>query len=91
MCRLGAHTDNFRSVAINVCIVGPESYGIGELLAVASDVSSLRPNKANEVVDRSCFIIQDLKEERNDGLSKSCEVGFGRFSVDGIEVFEGVG
>ena len=42
-------------------------------------------------MDRSPFVVQDLKEERSNGLSKSREVIFGRLSVDRIEVFEGVG
>ena len=42
-------------------------------------------------MDRSRFVVRDLKEERSDGLSKSREVGVGRLSVDRIEVVEGVG
>ena len=42
-------------------------------------------------MDRSCFILRDLKEERSDGLSKSGEVGVGRFSVNWLEAVEGVG
>ena len=42
-------------------------------------------------MDRSRFVIRDLKEERSDGLSKSREVGVGRLSVDGLEIIEGVG
>ena len=61
MVRLGARTDDGRSAVVYGCIVGPDSYGIGERLAVAGDVSSLRPNKANEVVDGSRFVIRDLK------------------------------
>ena len=91
MCCFRARTDDGRSVVVYVFIVGPESCGIEERLVVASGVSSLRPNKADEVVDRSRFVIRDLKEERSDGLSKSREVGVGRLSVDGLEVIEGVG
>ena len=90
MCCFRARTDDGRSVVVYVFIVGPESCGIEERLVVASGVSSLRPNKADEVVDRSRFVIRDLKEERSDGLSKSREVGVGRLSVDGIEVVDGV-
>ena len=91
VCRFGARTDNGRSLVVYVCVVGTDSYRLGERLAVASDLSGFRPNKANEVVDRSRFVIRDLKEERNYGLSKSCEVGVGRLSVNGLEVVEGVG
>ena len=53
--------DDGRSVVVYSCIVGPKSCGIGERLAVVSNVSSLRPNKANEVVDGSRFVKRDLK------------------------------
>ena len=53
--------DDGRSVVVNFCIVGPDSCGIGGCLAIASDVSSLRPDKAIEVVDGSCFVLRDLK------------------------------
>ena len=91
MCCFRARTDDGRSVVVYVFIVGPESCGIEERLVVASGVSSLRPNKADEVVDRSRFVIRDLKEERSDGLSKSREVGVVRLSIDGLKVVEGVG
>ena len=42
-------------------------------------------------MDRSRFVVRDLKEERSDGLSKSCEVVVGGLSVDWFEVVEGVG
>ena len=42
-------------------------------------------------MNRSCFVVRDMKEERSDGLSKYCEVGVGRLSDDRLEVFEGVG
>ena len=61
MGRLRARTDDVRSIVVYVCIVGLDSCGIGERLAVASDVSILRPNKSNEVVDGYRFVIQDLK------------------------------
>ena len=91
VCRFGARTDNGRGDVVNVCIVGPDSFRLGECLVVASNLSSFRPNKANEVVDRTRFVIQDLKEEKSDGLSKSREVGVGRLSVDGLKVVKGVG
>ena len=59
--RLGARKENGRSVVVYGRIVGPDSCGIGECLAVASDVRSLRPNKADEVMDGSRFVIRDLK------------------------------
>ena len=37
-------------------------------------------------MDGARFVIQDLKKERSDSLSKSREVGIGRLSVDGLEV-----
>ena len=88
--RLGARTENIRSVVVYVCIVGPDFFGLRECLAVASNVSSLRPNKADEVVDGSRFVIWYLEEKRSDGLSKSREVGIGQLSVDGLEVIEGM-
>ena len=91
MCCFGAHTDDGCSVVVNVCIVGPDFFRLGERLVVASYVSGFRPNKADTVVDRSRFVIQDLKEERSDVLSKSRVVGVRRLSVDGIEVVKGVG
>ena len=89
--RFSARANDGRSVVVNRFIVGPDSCWFGERLAVASDVCGLRPNKACEIVNRSCFIVQDLEEERSDGLSKSCEVGVGRLSDDWLEVVEGVG
>ena len=59
--RLGSRTDNGGSVFVDIIIVGPDSCGLGERLAVAGDVSSHRPNKANEVVDCSRFVIRDLQ------------------------------
>ena len=59
--RLGERMDNGLSVVVYGCIVGLESCGLGERPAVASDVSSLRPNKADEVVDGSRFVLRDLK------------------------------
>ena len=84
VCRFIARTDDGRNVVVNVCIVSPDSCGIGERLSVARNVSSLRPNKVDDVVDSTRFVIQDLKEDRSDGLSKSCEVGVGRLSVNGL-------
>ena len=74
LCLVGRRvlrTDDGRSIVVDVRIVGPDSCGLGERLAVAGDVSSLWPNKADEVVDCSCFVIRDLQEERSDGLPKS--------------------
>ena len=59
--RLGARMDNGRSVVVYGCIVGPNSCGIGERLAVAIDVSSVHPNTVYEVVDGSRFVIRYLK------------------------------
>ena len=59
--RLGGRIDNGRSVVVYGYILGPESCGLGERLTVASDISSLRTNKANGVVDSSRFVIRDLK------------------------------
>ena len=42
-------------------------------------------------MDCARFVVRDLKEERSDGLSKSCEIEVGRFSVDRLEFVEGVG
>ena len=38
----------------------------------------------------ACFVIQDLQQEKRDGLPKSCQVGIGRLSVNWIEVIESV-
>ena len=59
--RLGSRTDDGRSFVIYISMVGPDSCRIVERLAVAGDVSSLRPNKADEVVGGSRFVIRDLK------------------------------
>ena len=83
--------DDGRSVVVYVCIVDPEYSGLGERLAVTINVSSLQLNKADEFVDFSCFVIQDLKEERSDGLSKSREIGIRRLFVDGLKVVKEVG
>ena len=91
MCRFGARTDDRHSVVVDVFIVGPDSCLLGECFAIASDICGFRPNKANRVVDRSHLVVRDLKKERRDGLSKSCEVGVGRLSVNQLEVVKGVG
>ena len=39
--RLGLRTDDGRTVVVNSIIVGPDSCGLGELLPLAGDVSSL--------------------------------------------------
>ena len=59
--QIGLRTDNGHSVVIDIRIIGPDSCGLGERLAVAGNVSGLRPNKADEVVDCSRFVIQDLQ------------------------------
>ena len=59
--RLGSRTDNGRIVVVYIRIVGPDSCRLGGRLSVAGDVSSLRPNKADEVVDGPRFFIRDLK------------------------------
>ena len=91
MRHFGVCTYDGHIVVVNVCVVGPDSCWLGERLTVASNVSGFRPNKADEVVDHSRFVIRDLKEERSDGLSKSCEVRVGQLSDDRIEVVERVG
>ena len=53
--------------------------------------NSPNPSIPVAIVNRSCFVVRDLEEERSDGLYKSCEVGFGRLSNDRLEVVEGVG
>ena len=54
-------TDDGRSVVFDIRIVGLDSCGIMERLAVAGNVSSLRPNKADDFVDCSRFVIRDLQ------------------------------
>ena len=58
---LGARMDDGHSAVVYGCIVGPDSCGMRERLTIASDVKSLRTNKADEVVDGSRFVIRDLK------------------------------
>ena len=89
--RFDARADDGRGVVVDCLVVRPDSYWLGKHLAVTSDVCGLRPNKAYQNVNRSCFVVQDLKEERSNSLTKSCEVGVGRLSDDLREVVEGVG
>ena len=91
MRRFGTRADNGHSVIVNVLVVRPNSCRLGERLAVASDVCGLRTNKFYQIVDRYRFVVQDLEEERSDGLLKSCEVGIGLLSNDWLEVVKGVG
>ena len=91
MCRFGVRTDNGRSVVVDVFITGPDSCAIGERLAVAGGVYGFWTNKANQVVERSRFVLRDLKEERSNGLSKSRDDGVKRLSFNQLEVIEGVG
>ena len=91
MRRFGARTDNGCSIVVYIPVVRPDYCWLDERLDVASDVYGLRPNKAYQIVYRSRFVIQDLEEERSDGLSESWEVGVGRLSIDRIKVVEGVG
>ena len=80
-----------RSVVVNFLVVRPDSFWFRERLAVASDVCGLRPNKANQIVNPSRFVVRDLEEERSNGLLKSCEVGVRQLSNDRLEVVDGVG
>ena len=89
--RFSARTNDGRSAVVNGLVVRPDSCRLRKRLAVASNVCGLRPNKAYKIVDRYRFIVQDLEEERSDGLSKYCEVGVGRLSDDLPEVVKGVG
>ena len=86
-----ARTDNERSVVVDGFVVSPDYSGFRERCAVARNICGLCPNKADWIVDRARFVIRDLEEEGGDGLSKSCKVGFGRFSDNRLEVVEGVG
>ena len=90
MCRFSARADDGHIVFFNCFVVRPKSCGFGERLAVARDVCGLQPNKADQVVDRACFVVWDLEEEGSERLSKSCKVGVGRFSDDRLEVVKGV-
>ena len=89
--RFSACTDDGKRVIVNGLVVRPNSCWFGERLALASDVCGLRPNKAYQIVNRSHFVVQDLEEERSNGISKSCEVGVGWLYEDRLEVFEVVG
>ena len=73
VCRFGARTDDSQSVIVDIIVLRPDSFRLGERLTVASDVCGLRPNKAYQVVDYSRFVVRDLEEERRNGLSKSCD------------------
>ena len=44
----------------DVGIVGPDPLGLGERLAVAGNVATLCPNKADEIVFSTRFVIWDL-------------------------------
>ena len=89
--RFSARANDGRSIVVNSFIVVPDSCWFRERLDVASNVCVLRPNKADQIVSCARFVLQDLEEERSDGLSKSCEVGVGQLSDDRLEVVEGVG
>ena len=52
--------DNNPSVVMYVGILGPNPLGLRERLAVAGDVGKLRPNKADEIVLSTRFVIRDL-------------------------------
>ena len=72
-----APADNGRSVVVDGGILRSDPRGFGECRSVAHDVCGLRPNEADEVMHRSCFVIQDLEEEGRNDLPDSCEVGVG--------------
>ena len=71
-------------------VVRPNSCGLGELLAVARDICSLRPNNADQVVDCFHFVVRDLEEEGSDGLLKSCKVRVGQLFDNRLKVVKGV-
>ena len=78
LCAVSKRTDDGLSVVINIFVVRPDSCRLGERRAVASDVCGPRPTEAYQIVERPRFVVRDPKEERSNGLSKSCEVGVGR-------------
>ena len=89
--RFSAHADNDRSVVFIQSIIFPNSCGFGECRALAREICSLWPNKADYIVDCARFVIRDLKKEGSNGLSKSCKVGVGWLYGDQLKLIEGVG
>ena len=91
MLRFSACVNDGCSIVVNFPVVGPDSCRFGERLSVARDLCCLRPNKADQIVNRSHLVVWDLEEKSSEGLLKSCEVGAGRLSDNQIEVIKGVG
>ena len=90
LLRFSACTDDGRSIIADFFVVRPNSCGLGELLAVARDICSLRPNNADQVVDCFHFVVRDLEEEGSDGLLKSCKVRVGQLFDNRLKVVKGV-
>ena len=91
MRRFSTREDDGHSVVVDFFVVRPDSCGFGERLSVARNISGLRPNKANQVVERAPFVVRDMEEKGSDGLSNSCEVRIGEISDDRLKFFKGVG
>ena len=81
--------DDGNIVVFNVWIVGPDTCGLRERLAIAGDISSFQTNEADEVMYCARFVKRDLHQKRRDGLPQSCQV-IRRLSVDRLEVIKSV-
>ena len=88
LCAASVRADNGRSVVVDGGTVRSDPCGFGECCAVARDMCSLRPNEADEVMQRSRFAVRDLEEEGRDNLPDSCEVGVGGLPGDWLKFIE---
>ena len=82
--------DKGRSLVVDKGIVRSDPCRFGVCRAVASDICSLWPNEAYEVMHIACFVIQDLEKKGRDDLLDFSEVGLGRLPGDRIKVLEGM-
>ena len=84
----GSLTDDGRGIVVHCLSVNSNYCGFNECRTVARCVRCHWPNKANEVVCSSRFVIRHLEEERRHDLPNSREVCFGKLSVNRIKLFE---
>ena len=75
VCRFRARADYGRGIVIDCRVLGANLCGFGKLRTIARCVRCHWPNKANEVVCASRFVVWDLEEERRHNLPDSHEVG----------------
>ena len=89
--RFRACTNDGRGIVIDHSVVGANSCGFDEFRAISCCIRCHHPNEADEVVCASCFVVQDLEEERRHNLLDSREVGVRRLTVYQLELFERIG